>query len=152
MSFSLEKLVDATDKADFKITKIEFGDKTDIILRKGVYPYEYINRLDRFNKTKLPPIEKFYSTLNNEGIRKDDYAHAKNVRKLFNCNFLGDYHYLYLKTDVTLLAGVFQTFQKACMDAYKLDSLHYYTAPGLSWDALLKHKKIDFVYDQFVNF
>ena len=56
---------------------------------------------------------------------------------------LGDYHDLYLKTDVVLLAGVFQTFRKTCMRAYKLDSLHYYTAPGLSWDALLKYTNIN---------
>ena len=73
MASSLEKLVDATDKGDFEITKSEFGDKTVIILHKGVYPYEYINR---FDETKLPHIETFYSTLNKEGISKDDYAHA----------------------------------------------------------------------------
>ena len=50
---------------------------------------------------------------------------------------------LYLTSDVVLLSDVFQTFRKTCMDAYKLDPLHYYTAPGLSWDALLKHTKID---------
>ena len=61
----------------------------------------------------------------------------------FNCKTLGDYHDLYLKTDVVLLADVFQTFRKTCMGSYKLDPLHYYTAPGLSWDALLKHTKID---------
>ena len=133
MASSLGKLADATDKAEFKITKKkkkEFGDKTDVILRKGVYPYEYVNRFDRFNETKLPPIEKFYITLNNEGISKDKYAHAQKVCKLFNFKFLGDYHDLYLKTDVMLLADVFQTFRKTCMDAYKLDPLHYYTAPA----------------------
>ena len=112
MASSLEKLPDATDKADFKITKKEFGDKTDRIPRAGVYPYEYINRVDRYNETKLPPIETFYGTLNNEGISKDDYAHAQKVWTLFNCKSLGDYHDLYLKTDVTLLADVFQTFRK----------------------------------------
>ena len=61
----------------------------------------------------------------------------------FNCKTVGDYHGLYLKTDVVLLAEVFQTFRKPCLDAYKLDPLHYNTAPGLSWDALLKHTKID---------
>ena len=143
LTSSFEKLVDATDKADFKITKIKFGDKTDIILRKGVYPYKYINRVYRFNKTKLPPIDKFNSALNNVGISKDDYTHALKVLKLLNCKSLCDYHDIYLKTDVSIFAVVFQTFRKTCMDAYKLDPLHYYTAPDLSWDALLKHTKID---------
>ena len=50
---------------------------------------------------------------------------------------------MYPKTDVVLLADVFQTFRKTCMDAYKLDPLHYYTASGLPWDAFLKQTKID---------
>ena len=143
MASSLENLVKATNKSAFKITKSEFGDKTDIILRKGVYPYEYIDNLDRFNETQLPPIDKFYSKRSDEKIKDVDYEHAQKVWNEFNCKTIGDYHDLYLKTDVVLLADVFQTFRKTCMDSYKLDPLHYYTAPGLSWDALLKHTKID---------
>ena len=143
MASSLERLVDATDKADFKITKREFGDKTPLILRKGVYPYEYIDSLDRFAETQLPPIDSFYSRLTDEKISAKDYEHAQKVWEAFNCKTLGDYHDLYLKTDITLLADVFQTFRKTCMGAYRLDPLHYYTAPGLSWDALLKYTKVD---------
>ena len=143
MASSLENLVKATNKSDFKITKSEFGDKTDIILHKGVYPYEYIDSLDRFNETQLPSIEKFYSKLSDEKIKDVDYEHAQKVWNEFNCKTIGDYHALYLKTDVVLLADVFQTFRKTCMDSYKLDPLHYYTAPGLSWDALLKHTITD---------
>ena len=143
MASSLENLVKATNKSDFKITKSEFGDKTDIILRKGVYPYEYIDSLDRFNETQVPPIDKFYRKLSDEKIKDVDYEHAQKVWNEFNCKTIGDYHDLYLKTDVVLLADVFQTFRKTCMDSYKLDPLHYYTAPGLSWDALLKHTNID---------
>ena len=143
MASSLENLVKATNKSDFKITKSEFGDKTDIILRKGVYPYEYIDSLDRFNETQLPSIDKFYSKLSDEKIKDVDYEHAQKVWNEFNCKTIGDYHDLYLKTDVVLLADVFQTFRKTYMDSYKLDPLHYYTAPGLSWDALLKHTNID---------
>ena len=62
--------------------------------------------------------------------------------KEFECKTLGDYHDLYLKTDVTLLADVFQNFRKVCHDAFGLDPLHYYTAPGLAWDALLKRTNI----------
>ena len=117
----------ATDKSDFKLTKSAFGDKAD------VHPYEYIDSLDKFN-----PIDKFYSKLTDE-----NYTHAQQVWNEFNCKTLGDYHDLYLKTDVVLLADVFQTFRQICMKTYKLDPLHYYTAPGLSWDALLKYTKID---------
>ena len=143
MASSLEKLVDATDKSDFKITKSQFGDKTDLLLRKGVYPYEYIDSFDRFDETQLPPIDKFYSSLTDESIKQKEYDHAQEVWKQLNCKTLGDYHDLYLKTDVLLLADVFQKFRETCMNNYKLDPLHYYTAPGLSWDALLKYTKIE---------
>ena len=143
MALSLEKLVDATDKSDFKLTREVFGNKTDTILRKGVYPYEYIDSQERFDETQLPPIEKFYSSLTDESITQKDYEHAQTVWKTFKCKTLGDYHDLYLKTDVLLLADVFQKFRETCMNNYKLDPLHYYTAPGLSWDALLKYTQID---------
>ena len=144
MVSSLEKLVEATDKADFKITKSEFDVKTDTILRKGVYPYENIDSHERLKKkTELPPIEAFYSKLSDETISQKDYDHAHQVWKEFNSKTIGDYHDSYLKTDVVFLADVFQTFRKTCMDAYKLDPLHYYTAPGLSWDTLLKHTQIN---------
>ena len=88
-------------------------------------------------------VGKFYSSLSDESISKKDYQHAQEVWKTFNCENLGDYHDLYLKTDVTLLADRFQTFRRTCMNAYKLDPLNYYTAPGLSWDALLKYTAIE---------
>ena len=61
----------------------------------------------------------------------------------FTCKTLSDYHDLYLKTDVVLLADVFQTYRETCMDAYILDPIHYYIAPGLSWEALIKETKRD---------
>lgn len=138
MASLLEKLVGATDTSDFKITREAFDNNTDLILRKGVYPYEYFDSLERFNKTQLPPIEAFCSKLTDETITTKTYEHAQQVWNKFNCKTLCDYHDLYLKTDVVLLADVFQTFRKTCMGSFKLDPLHYYTAPGLSWDALLK--------------
>ena len=128
--------------SSFKLTTREFKQETDLIVRKGVYPYEYIDSLERFNETALPPKEAFYIKLCDETISQKDYDHAQQVWKSFNCKTLGDYHELYLKTDVVLLADVFQTFRKTCMGAYKLDTLHYYTAPGLSWDTLIKQTKI----------
>ena len=141
MASFLEKLVDATNKSDFHITVAEFGNKTDLATCKGVYPNEYIHSFEKFQETELPPIDKFYSKLIDETIKPKDYEHAQNIWKEFSCRNLGDYHDLYLKTDVTLLADVFQTFRRTCMAAYKLDPLHYYTASGLSWDALLKYTK-----------
>ena len=87
--------------------------------------------------------DKFYSGLSNEGITDDDYKHAQQVWDTFNCATLGDYHDIYLRTDVLLLADVFENFRKTAMATYGLDPAHYYTLPGYSWDALLKCTNIE---------
>ena len=84
----------------------------------------------------------FYSSLSNQGITDDDYLHAQQVWDTFNCATLGDYHDLYLKTDVLLLVDVFENFGKAAMVTYGLDPAHYYTLPGYSWDCLLKRTNV----------
>ena len=82
--------------------------------------------------------DKFYSGLSQEGITDDDYQHAQEVWTTFDCQTIGDYHDLYLRTDVLLLADVFENFRRTAMATYGLDPAHYYTLPGYSWDALLK--------------
>ena len=135
---SLDKLVKASK--DFHITNKFEPDlsRQALLLKKGVYPYEYMDSWERFEETQLPVIEKFYSTLTDEGISEQDYAHAQKVWETFQCKNLGDYHDLYLKTDVLLLADIFENFRTTCLRQYELDPAHYYTSPGLSWDALLK--------------
>ena len=132
---SLDKLVKASD--NFRITKNLVPDPT-LLLKKGVYPYEYMDSWQRFDETQLPPIDKFYSSLSDESISQEDYEHAQNVWRTFGCKNLGEYHDLYLRTDVLLLADVFENFRTTCLRQYELDPAHYYTSPGLSWDALLK--------------
>ena len=90
---------------------------SEILRHKGVYPYDYVN---------------------NTHISNDDYQHAINVWNTFNCRTLKDYHDLYLKSNVLLLADVFENFRKTCLKHYKLDSVQYYTSQGLAWDACLK--------------
>ena len=102
-----------------------------------------MNSFERFNETSLPPKEAFYSSLTKSGISDEDYEHAKKVWEAYECETLGNYHALYLATDTLLLADVFQNFRKTCMKNYGLDPAHYYTSPGLNWDALLKHTKIN---------
>ncbi len=114
-----------------------------LLARKGVYPYEYMDSWDRFEEQHLPPKKAFYSKLSNEHISDADYAHAKNVWKAFDCGNLGDYCDLYNRTDVLLLADVFENFRKTCMKQYGLDPAQYYTSPGLSWDALLKKTGVE---------
>ena len=103
-----------------------------------MYPYEYVDGPDRFEEEALPPMEAFYNRLTDQPINTEDYDHAKNVRQEFDIKALGEYHDLYLKTDVLLLADVFEKIRKVCTSYYKLDPAHYYTLPGLAWDAMLK--------------
>ena len=98
---------------------------------------------DRFNEPQLPPKEAFYSKLSDEHISDEDYAHAQKVWEVFDCKTLGDYCDLYCCTDVLLLADVFETFRKTCLRQYGLDPAHYYTSPGISWDALLKKTEVE---------
>ncbi|KAK3707294.1 hypothetical protein QZH41_004240 [Actinostola sp. cb2023] len=142
---SLDKLVAVNQPEVFQITaKYEpVEERRKLLLRKGVYPYEYMASWERFAEPKLPPKEAFYSKLSDEHISPEDYEHAQRVWKAFDCTTMGDYHDLYNRTDVLLLADVFETFRKTCQMQYGLDPAHYYTSPGLSWDALLKKTGVE---------
>ena len=117
--------------------------KLKLLKRKGVYPYDYMDCFERLSETTLPPIESFYSELNKSGISEDNYTHAQSVWETFEMETLQDYHDLYLKTDVLLLADVFENFRDVCQENYGLDPAWYYTAPGLAWDTALKVTKVE---------
>ncbi|KAK3737410.1 hypothetical protein QZH41_000675 [Actinostola sp. cb2023] len=143
MSSGLDRLVGNLKKEQFRnMSKFFAGKKLDLLLRKGVYPYDYVNRLSKLDETVLPPKEEFFSKLNNTDISDADYRHAQNVWRVFKMNTMREYHDLYLLSDVLLLMDVFETFRDVCMEHYTLDPCWYYTAPGLSWDAMLKMTQI----------
>ena len=81
--------------------------KSISLLRKGVYPYEYMDSWERFDETSLPDKDAFHSSLNIEDITDADHRHAKRSFKEFDNKNLGDYHDLYVKSDTLLLADVF---------------------------------------------
>lgn len=112
--------------------------KWNMLLRKGVYPYDYMDSMERFTERGLPTIDSFFSRLRQERCKPEDYEHAAAVWREFRCETLKDYHDLYLKVDVLLLADVFETFREVCLKNYALDPAHYVSAPHLSWDAMLK--------------
>ena len=140
---SLANLVSNLQPSDFKNLNRVIKGNTSLLTRKGVYPYDYVSSIDKLKENKLPSKEDFYSKLNDEEILEEDYQHAINVWNTFNCQTLQDYHDLYLKSDVLLLSDVFENFRRTCLKHYKLDPCHYYTAPGLAWDACLKETKQD---------
>ena len=142
MSSSLEKLVSNLPRESLKYTSKRFkGTKLDLMAKKGVYPYDYMDSFKKF-KEQLPTKEEFYSILNDEHISDEDYQHAQNVWNKFDLKNMGEYHDLYLQSDILLLADVFENFRKTCLEYYKLDPCHYFTSPGLSWDAMLKMTNI----------
>ena len=153
---SLANLVKNLQPEDFINRKEIFKDKTELLTRKGVYPYDYVSSISKFNETQLPPKKEFYSKLNDEDITDDEYQLAINIWNTFNCQSIRDYHDLYLKSDVLLLADVFENFRATCLHHYKLDPAHYYTSPGLAWDACLKETgqelKLLYDYDRLMMF
>ena len=113
-----------------------------LLLRKGVYPYEYMDNWERFNETSLANKESFYSNLNMENIDDIDYRHGNNVFKRFKLKNLGEYHDLYVQSDTLLLADVFENFRNMCIEVYELDPAHFLSLPGLAWQACLKKTNI----------
>ena len=109
-----------------------------LLLRKGIYPYEYMDSWGRFDETLLPDKKHFYSKLSKENITDADHRHAKRVFKSFNNKNLGNYHDLCVKSDTLLLADVFENFTDQCIKIYELGPAHFLTLPGLAWQACLK--------------
>ena len=136
---SLESLVKNLSKKDFKnLLKYFTPEQVKLIKQKGFYPYEYMDSIEKFKEDKPPPQEAFFSKLSGSGISKKNYELVLAVWIAFNMKTMLDYHNLYNKTDVLLLADVFENFRDICLKNYGLDPVYYHTAPGLAWDACLK--------------
>ena len=128
-------------------TKHLGGDKQ--VFAKGVYPYSYMTGHDKFAETKLPPIEAFYNTLNDEPLAEKDYARAQEIWSHFDMKTMQDYHDHYLLTDVLLLADVFENFRTTVYHEHHLDPLHFITLPSLAWTFATKYTraKLDLITD-----
>lgn len=147
MGASLDTLSSSLQKEDFKNLKKEFNnldeETFDLLSRKGVFCYDYINCWDKLKETELPPIDKFYNKLNDSHISKEQYQHAKTVWDKFNIKNLLEYSLLYLKTDIMLLTDVFESFREIGHMTHDLDPAWYYTVPGYTWDCMLKFTKCE---------
>lgn len=142
MSQSLDSLAKTLEIKDFKLLRAGFPNTDDNLFskltQKGFFPYNFLDSLDKF-KEPLPDYGPlWYNTLTKcIGISREQFDFALEIYNAFNCNNLGDYHDVYLRTDVFILADIFQKFREVCLDVYKLDPVHFYSAPNLSWDAML---------------
>ena len=143
ISSSLDSLTNNLVKGGRKLFGFEnFTPKQyELLTRKGIYPYEYMSSWDKYEE-RLLCKKAFYSKLNMSGVSSEDYEHACKVWREFGITNMGEYHNLYLRTDTVLLANVFEAFREVCLKNYSLDPAHFYTAPGLAWNACLKKTNI----------
>ena len=100
--------------------------KVILLLRKGVYPYKYMDNWERFNEILLTNKEDFYSSLNMEAITDVDYRRAEKVFKEFKMNNLGDYHDFYVQSYAILLSVVFENFRDNALTYISLILLIFY--------------------------
>ena len=112
--------------------------KIILLLKKGVYPYEYMDSWERFGETSLPDKDAFFGSLNLEDITDVYHRHANNVFQKFKLKHLGEYHDLCVQSDILLLPDVFENFRNMCIEIYELDPAHFLSAPGLAWQVCLK--------------
>ena len=124
----------------------QFGDgnlnKFVMLLRKAIYPDEYMSSWEKSDETTLPPKEAFYSNLNLEDISDEDYGHGQKAWDVFEINNIGEYHGLYVQSDTLLLVYVYENFRNICHEKYQLDSPYSVSSPGLAWQDCLKKTRV----------
>jgi len=143
LSSSLDKLTKNLGKDQFKeLSKYFPKEHLNLITRKLAYPYEYMDSPEKFKETCLPPIEKFYSSLNKENVNDFSLTFTKMRKKSgTNLTYLLEFTQLYNKIAVFLLADIMENFRDISLKTYKLDPAWYFTSPGFAWDCMLKMTK-----------
>ena len=147
LSSSLSSLVDMLQKSGKPLPHTERmlkGDQIGLKLmsRKGVFPYDYVDCEEALLETKeLPDREKFYDELQERELSEEDYDHARSVWQHFDCKSLWEYMMVYLKSDITLLADVFENYRRFFEEKFSLDCTKYLSLPSLSYDCMLKFTK-----------
>ena len=101
-----------------------------LLLRKGVYSYEYMDSQEKFDETSIPTREAYYSKLNEEGISDADYEHVQKVWEVFEVKYIGENYDLYVECDTLLPVDVFENFRDKGIEIYEHDSAHFLSAPG----------------------
>ena len=113
-----------------------------MLLRKSVYPYEYMDSRERFDDISLPDKKAFYSELYLEDSTGKDYAYAQKVFEELKLKNLGDYHWFVCSKWYIILADEFENFRNKCIEIYEVDPAHFFSASGLAWQACLKKTKV----------
>lgn len=118
----------------FKVLKSEFPDPTelDLVLRKGIFPYDFITGLEKLETTHLPPATSFHNKLTKTDITPAEYQHCQNIWSTLNMTSMEEYMRLYVKTDVLLLADIMINMRESFFDHFGVDALWFFGIPGLS--------------------
>ena len=147
LTSSLDQLVQSLAKSgDDKFHHLEqvvplrYPDtNVDLLKRKGIFSYDYIDSLERLTENALPARELFSSRLSGTECSPKDYEHAKQVWKEFQSQTLEEYMELYLLCDVYLLADVFEQFRTTSLEVYQLDPAYFVSILQLALSALLQY-------------
>ena len=144
----LEDHASNLNNEDFKHLLSDFPiDQLELLKGKDAYLYDWVDSFEKFNYQELPPKQQFYSSINDDNnnghISNEKYYNLQNVWNTFNFSTFRDFHNHYLKKDVLLLADVFKKFIFTCLKNYSLDPCHYFSAPGLFWNAVVKMTKVE---------
>lgn len=153
LSSSLETLAGNLSKNQFQeLAKFIHKDNLNLVTRKLAYPYEYMDGVEKYDDTELPPIEKFYSSLSKKTKDnmnekeweefEESYKNAQDIWSTFNIRNMREFTQLYNKIDVLLLADIMENFRELSLKTYKLDPAWYFTTPGFAWDAMLRKTEI----------
>ena len=119
--------------APFKRLRAQFQNEytVKLLLRKGIFPYRFLDSSEKFQEP-LPSRDSFYNTLTKETCSEKDYEHVVKVWNHFGMKTFSEYHDVYLRVDVLLLADVFENFRDLAIRNYSVDPLHFYSVPGLA--------------------
>ena len=153
MNSSLDVLVKKLSDGDFKCLSGASGDdeQLELVKCKGVYPYEWVDSFKKFHWSCLPSKDCSFSSLKGKSIGDKEYDRACKVWNVFGMKTFGEYHDLYLKCDVLLLCDVFVKFIDTCLEYYGLDPCHYFSSPGLAWDAMLKMSGVRLCFIDYID-
>ncbi|RYA71283.1 hypothetical protein DD595_25365, partial [Enterobacter cloacae complex sp. 4DZ3-17B2] len=145
LNCSLEKLASYLNNNDTRILKSDFPNENEfnLLTCKGIFPYDYVKEMSILDDACLPTQDKFFNKSYECEVSESDYVHARNVWNVLKCNTMGEYSDLYLKTDILLLADIFENFRTTLIKSHGLDPAHYYTLPGYTWDCALKHTQVE---------
>ena len=139
-----EALLDYIGENDLKLLKTGFPDKWKYLTKKLAYPYEYFNSIDDYQKP-VDNLEKkdFFSKLKNKCPDDEEIEKTMDIINIFNIKNGEELTEIYLKSDVLLLACVFEKFIKVSINEFKINPLYCVSLPGCAWQCGLKYTGID---------